>query len=496
MAYAQCFNHDVFVSYTHDDNIPDREGDRGWVDEFERRLSIKLLRRCGEQPDVWRDRRLMRAQMFDQTLETAITESAVFLSLLSPRYLKSEYCQKELKWFCERGHQESQARSVDDFSRVFPVLLYNIPHHEWPIGCRGTLAFRFHDDDDFGEPLPVDSAQFESQLRSLVGELYTVLSRLRQQTLEQTDAASNAISDRTRNFKLFLACTADHLRPTRNRSLAPKLKEQGIELLEDVPPPFEEDSHADAVQRAMQAAQLSVHLLGTQPGEPLGSNDQGKTYPVEQVRIGLEHSASQLILLPEGFDADEIDNPSYARFLEQLRKEPREADRLELIQSGCHEMLDHILEKKRKLEQRAMAVKPGDGARGGVAFIDAHVNDVNYAFDLVSYLGRHRLTPVVIPEMDLTPKVTMSLFEENLKRSQLFIVVFGAVARYWVEHRLNEALKLILSNQLLTQIGVYVAPPEKSRQDVSFPPFFETMLNTHGFNPHTLAPLLKKVGVE
>jgi hypothetical protein len=269
-----------------------------------------------------------------------------------------------------------------------------------------------------------------------------------------------------------------------------------MDVLAEIPPPPEEAPHAQAVRKALEIARLSVHLLDSQPGEPLGPDEPGKTYPVEQVRLGLEGAASQLILMPEGFEARDVDDRAYAEFLERLRTEPRDADRLELIQSGCHQMLDHILAKKRKLEERAIASKDPPHTFGTIAFIDSHVNDFNYAVDLVSYLGKRNLTPVFIPEADVTPKQTMSLFEDNLKRSQLFIVVFGAVARYWVENRLNEALKLILSNQLLTQIGVYVAPPEKSRQDVAFPPFFETMLNTHGFDPHTLEPLLRKVHAE
>jgi len=81
-------------------------------------------------------------------------------------------------------------------------------------------------------------------------------------------------------------------------------------------------------------------------------------------------------------------------------------------------------------------------------------------------------------------------------KSQLFIVVFGAVARNWVEHRLNEAFKLILSNHLPTQIGVYVAPPRKSRKEVKFPPFFEVMVNMEQFDPLTLDGLLQKAPVE
>ena len=55
-----------------------------------------------------------------------------------------------------------------------------------------------------------------------------------------------------------------------------------------------------------------------------------------------------------------------------------------------------------------------------------------------------------------------------------------------------EANKLILVNGLPTQIGVYVAPPNKPKEAVNFP--YEVAVNTEGFDPSTLDPLLERVG--
>ena len=83
----------------------------------------------------------------------------------------------------------------------------------------------------------------------------------------------------------------------------------------------------------------------------------------------------------------------------------------------------------------------------------------------------------------------------NLKKARLFIVVFGAGARTWVEHRLQEAFKIILSHQLKTRIGVYVAPPVKPPDQVAFPPLFDVALNMDGFDPATLDALIKKAAL-
>ena len=101
---------------------------------------------------------------------------------------------------------------------------------------------------------------------------------------------------------------------------------------------------------------------------------------------------------------------------------------------------------------------------------------------------------MMIPSADLTPTAGMALFQETLQKAQLFIIIFGAVARTWVEYRLEEAFKLILSHQLSTQIGIYVAPPRKAPAEVRFP--VEVMVNTDRFDASTLEQLLHKAHVE
>ena len=66
------------------------------------------------------------------------------------------------------------------------------------------------------------------------------------------------------------------------------------------------------------------------------------------------------------------------------------------------------------------------------------------------------------------------------------------MARHWVEHRLQEAFKLILSHGLETHIGIYVAPPTKDAEALRFPPSFDVALNMDSFDPNTLSSLLAK----
>jgi hypothetical protein len=497
MAYLKTFNHDAFISYAHVDNIPDQKDETGWVEQFSRQLYTRLLKRFGEPIDIWHDPQLRRSQRFDTVIEKAVQGSGIMIALISNPYLHSDYCQQELKWFCDKAEQEPCGLVLDDdYVRVFPVLLYNIPPDGWPDACQGVSAFPFHDGSgaEFGEPLKPDSALFGQQLRRLVDELYAVLTRLGQREAEPetTEADASQVSD----FTIFMASSSDDLRPIC-RQLTATLEQQGITVVDDIPPPYDEALHAAKVTEVMQQVDLCVHLMSTSLGEPLDPDIPNKTFLLEQMRLGLEHARSQLILAPSEFRTDDIEDAPFATFVRQLAEKPRDGTHLELVRTGRHQMLDEILLKKKKLEELDAQQRMVSTATGGsVAFIDIHMRDIANATDLISYLGQKRIVPMMIPSDDLTPTANISVFEENLKKAQLFIIMFGAVTRKWVEHRLNEAIKSILSLQLSTQIGVYIAPPRKSPTEIRFPGLFHVMDNAAQFDARTLEPFLQQANLE
>ena len=135
MAFLEDFEHDVFISYAHIDNQPDREGERGWVESFERALKLRLLKRFGREVGVWRDPELARSQRFDPVIQAAVERSAIMISLISESYLASDYCRQELEWFTAKVAGEPTGAMVGHHVRVFPVLLYNVPPDDWPDAC-------------------------------------------------------------------------------------------------------------------------------------------------------------------------------------------------------------------------------------------------------------------------------------------------------------------------------------------------------------------------
>jgi hypothetical protein len=515
MGKLQQPKNDVFLSYAHVDNISEDESEKGWVERFERALRVRLLKLFGEDVSIWQDaRKLGRAQDFDDEIKDALDGSRVLVALISNRYLKSDYCKLEIDTFDERVGDRTAGRRIP---RVFPVLLYNIAPEKWPAACQGKSGFKFHDaedDDPYAFPLEPGSKPFERALRELVKELHRSLNQLQEVESAQEEQGAHASAASVAptpsasapaqppsgsesqaadaaDFNVFLATPADDLRSIWGQ-LAASLRREGVGVLDPVPPPYDEAGHTEKAAEAAKRADLSVHMLSSFPGAPIDPSDMSRTYPVEQTRLALDHSQSQLILRPEDMKLEDVEDEAYAEFMASLDGRRRDSDRLEVAAVGRHQMLNIILDKKRKIEE---ARRQRASARSGLesVFVDLHTDDLSHAGDLVNFLSERSIAPIMVPSADLSPSSGMSIFEENLKRTRLFLIVFGSVARDWVVHRLQEAFKLSLAHSLQTHIGVYVAPPtDKSADALRFPPYFDVALNMGGFDPTTIEPLLQK----
>src|SRR5215468_237669 len=117
MSYVPECDDDVFISYSHVDNESLAEGETGWVTLLDRALTIRLQQLLGEELSVWRDPKLTGNDYFSDTLLQKLPRVAVLISIISPRYLKSEWCTKELQEFL-KGVKQSGLR-VESKSRVF-----------------------------------------------------------------------------------------------------------------------------------------------------------------------------------------------------------------------------------------------------------------------------------------------------------------------------------------------------------------------------------------
>ena len=99
------FAKDLFISYAHIDNQPLTSEQQGWISRFHTTLEALLSMRMGSQAQIWRDDKLQGNDVFADEIVDQFSQTAVLVSVLTPRYLNSDWCTKEVTEFCKSAEQ-------------------------------------------------------------------------------------------------------------------------------------------------------------------------------------------------------------------------------------------------------------------------------------------------------------------------------------------------------------------------------------------------------
>src|SRR4051812_38332091 len=140
------FERDIFISYAHIDDESLIADKKGWVTEFHRALEIRLGQLMGYKPVIWRDPALQGSHIFDKEIVDQFSKVAIMISILTPRYIKSDWCQREVREF----HQICQQTSgfiINNKARVFKVIKTPVSLDLHPDSIRNILGYEFYSPD-------------------------------------------------------------------------------------------------------------------------------------------------------------------------------------------------------------------------------------------------------------------------------------------------------------------------------------------------------------
>src|SRR5262249_52524816 len=135
----------------------------------------------GQRTSVWRDKRLTGAEVFSNEIEQQLRGSAVLVSIISPGYLLSEWCSRELASFVKAAQASGNLR-VGNLQRVVKVLGLPVGRRRLPPFLDEVLGAQFYRiDAASGRPrdLLLDpSADALRVFRARVDDVAQELSRL------------------------------------------------------------------------------------------------------------------------------------------------------------------------------------------------------------------------------------------------------------------------------------------------------------------------------
>jgi TIR domain len=487
------FENDIFISYAHIDNLPLAEGLKGWVEAFHERLATRLAQLLGDEVRIWRDLKLQGNDVFADALTSRIENAAVLVSVLSPRYIKSEWCMRELNEFCKQASAKGSLR-IGDKLRVFKVVKTYIPFAEHPEQLRGTLGYEFYEYDQArdrakefnSEVTPARDIRYWEKLDDLAYDIKQLVEYIRRSTLQPVTPAIEP-SGKT----IYLAETTSDLREDRNK-IKRELQQRGHVVLPDKELPLVGSEFKAMVTESLERSHLSIHPVG----ERYGIIPEEETRSVVQLQTELagqlQGELQRIIWMPDGLQPRD---EAQQKFIDYLRLGLESHKSTEVLETKLEDLKTVILEKltaKPKPEAATAAVS-ATSARASLYLI-CDRQDFSETAELENYLFDQGLD-VTLPATEGDEAQIIQDHKDSLLVCDAALIYYGRAGELWLRMKQRELQKIAGygRTQPMLARGIYISgPPTEAKERVRD---HEAVIikNYGGFSPEDLQPFVARL---
>lgn len=482
------YEHDFLISYAHIDDQSLVDGEKGWVSTLHRLLEIRVGQLRGQVPKIWRDPKLQGNDYFADTILDRLPKVAALVSVLSPRYVLSEWCNRELKEFWRAAEQTGGVR-VADKARIFKVVKTPVEHDRLPREVQPMIGYEFFTyDPESGRPRELESLSgtanraFLTKLDDLAYDIAQLL-----ELLEKNGGGAPAAP---RKGTVFLAETTLELRDERE-AIKRDLIRNGFEVLPDRPLPHTEADLEEVCNELLSRCTLSIHLVGKNYGiVPEGAV---QSVPERQQTLAAARGAasglSSIIWISPGI---EVEDERQRIFIRHLQTDPAIHDMAELLEVPLEDVKTLIY---RKLTAPVPQVKVADAVAMDLkrVYLLCDQQDGDSPALLADYLFGQGYE-VILPIFDQDEAQTRIEHEESLRFADAVLVYYGAGSDLWLRRKLRDMQKsagLGREKPWLVR-AIYVGPPHTDQKQrfrtLEMSIFHEP---PGGFDPNVLAPFVQ-----
>lgn len=489
------FEHDFFISYAHLDDEALVAGEQGWISELHRLLEIRVGQMRGEKPKIWRDLKLQGNDIFADTIVERLPRIAALVSVLSPRYVQSEWCNRELNEFCRAAERSGGVR-IGDKARIFKVVKTPVNRERLPEQVQPMLGYDFFIYDESGRPRELSQEYggkeraFMTKLDDLAYDIAQLLDLMANGHAIEAAAASKGT--------VYLAETSYELREQREE-IKRDLIRNGYEVLPDRALPLVAPELDALVREQLLRSKVSIHLIGRNYGVvPEGAT---QSIVARQQALASEAAAgsslSSIIWLPQGL---EIEDERQQRFVQHLQTSPAVHAAAELLEVPIEDLKTLIY---RKLAPPPPAVVKAAAAVAASATEQEHLRvyvlcdqqDAEATRPLEDYLFDSGFE-VILPFFDEDETQARLEHEENLRSCDVILLYYGAGDELWLRRKLRELQKSAALGREKPWLGrgIYVGAPATPQKE-RFRTHEATLIQepAAGFDPAALAPLLAAI---
>ncbi|MCB9233133.1 MAG: toll/interleukin-1 receptor domain-containing protein [Bacteroidia bacterium] len=440
------FNPDIFISYTHRDNVELSADAKGWVSDFHEVLESFLNQMMDRKPHVWRDVRTLagNTELTPEILES-ISKTGILVTIMSPAYLNSQWTTLEREKFLEVAQKEKTV-TVNNRHRIFKVLKSPVPLDKHPEQVKDLLGYAFYKlDDETGRAREFNRAFGKELEQSFLMKAYDVATDIAE-TLSMLDEVSSANQNGSAEGVedqgvIYLALGGSDV--TEERDIVRReLEGLGWKVLPDKQFPFTAPEFEQYTRENLDQCKMAIHLIGGKYGlVPDGAKES-----ISEVQNRLAAAKSKAENFPRLIWINPKLKPEderQERFTASLRRDPEVLAGADIIEKPMDDLKSIIIEKfsPKKEEAPKETDKVGEGGEGlRIIYLIFDKDDRRNVRAVRQYLFDKGIE-VTTPSFDGTEAEVREAHHERLVQADAVAVFFGEVNTLWVESQLSEIRK-------------------------------------------------------
>jgi hypothetical protein len=440
---------DIFISYAHKDNLPFGEDGKSWVSDLHRDLETRLQQYRREPVQIWRDRKLAGTDVFGAEIETQLQAAELLVAVLSPRYLASEWCLRELESFMRSAERRGRLVVGNKYS-VLKVVKLPIPRGELPAPLQATLGYGFFIEDRETGRIRELYLHPEQEIRR---SYWAKVDDLAQDIANLLELRTSAAPPRRGNgAAIYLAWTTTDVQRERD-ALCRELLARGHQVLPASAPPFGAPELLAAVTADLARSRFSVHLIGAR----YGFVPEGEERSIVRLQHDLARAGHRprIVWAPPGLQPLE---EKQRAFLEAIQLDPPPLNGFEFLKTSVEELKAFVLDRLLQHRPESRESRP-PGSPVQIYLI-------------CDQLDRDAVKPIETRLREEGLEVTLPVFkgdaariredhQETLKVCNAVLVYWGRGDDFWRRAKLRDLVRirgLGRTTPFLTQ-AVWVADP-------------------------------------
>jgi hypothetical protein len=468
------FDWDVYISYAHIDDAPRTPGEEGWISRFHRSLETMLSMRMGRKAEIWRDLKLHGNDDLGAEVLAQFPKTALLISVITPRYVDSDWCTHEVREFCKVAEQSSGV-VIENKSRVIKVIKTPVDTEEaLPAVVKDTIGYAFYTFKD-DAPLELDPANGEDLAQKYNLTVAKLAWDMAQLLKMLEEGKTMPLPYKTTVYLAECSWDQRHAR----KALEAELLLHGYSILPDRQLPRDEAGYIAEVARLLEQSRFSIHLVGANYGAVPDGPTQ-KSIVVLQNELAVERSRSvglrRVIWVPDGTSSKQVEQQ---QFIDTLQKSGEAQFGAELMTCDLEALKDAVHATLEKLQK--------------LIYLVCDVRDRQATIPLRRFL-RNQGFDVQLPVFE-GDAATVRQNNQNLwMQCNGAIVFYGAGDDSWVKEQVRQIRKTVMKRKrAFKALALYDGPPDK-KVNFDFSAFGIELLNFRdGFEPNKMNWFLSRL---